>query len=364
MFKIYIDYDKMYSICLEQDDSDTWYKILCKQQSININHAVDDEEFYSEDNPLLIFSQMNDIQFNDASSYMNEVIKDNAKVLEQPCGAFILNIDSAKANEIQRRFGVICQSAEENNARLLTIGDINLGMVDTRKTYTWAGRMPLGKEVPSNSLILIDRYLFGSVDDETLQDSYDNIRDIMDAFMPESFDSEYHICIIFDANCIQDRDIKTLLESDKSTYFTNDERKKAFAKISTKVNKIKKDFMDKHGYPITLEILSCGREDKRSYKKIHDRRIISNYFYVTAAHKLKAFRNGRPILKQTINLFSLYAKGLVDHLSDVPEFTHADDIKDFRGIMQEAKDHPILYMYSINGNVNSSVSDAKNRILV
>ena len=28
MFKVYIDYDKMYDICLEQDVSDMWYKIL------------------------------------------------------------------------------------------------------------------------------------------------------------------------------------------------------------------------------------------------------------------------------------------------------------------------------------------------
>ena len=233
MFKIYIDYDRMYNICLEQDDSDTWYKILCKQQCININHAVDDEEFYNEDNPLLLFSQMNGVEFNDASSYINDVINDNTKVLEQPCGAFILNIDSAKASEIQKRFGVICQSTEEKNAKPLTIGDIT---ITTTTPGTWAKRMPLGKVLPSNTLILIDRYLFGSENDETLQDSYDNILDMMNAFMPETFDSEYHICIIFDTDHIQDRDIKILLESDKSRDFDEEDRKKAFAKISTNIS--------------------------------------------------------------------------------------------------------------------------------
>lgn len=360
MFKIYIDYDRMYNICLEQDDSDTWYKILCKQQCININHAVDDEEFYNEDNPLLLFSQMNGVEFNDASSYINDVINDNTKVLEQPCGAFILNIDSAKASEIQKRFGVICQSTEEKNAKPLTIGDIT---ITTTTPGTWAKRMPLGKVLPSNTLILIDRYLFGSENDETLQDSYDNILDMMNAFMPETFDSEYHICIIFDTDHIQDRDIKILLGSDKSRDFDEEDRKKAFAKISTNINRIKKDFVKKHGYPITLEILSCDRRDRKSYEKTHDRRIISNYFFATASHKLKAFRNGKPIQKQKIDLLSLYAKGLSD-LSDIPEYAHADDIKDLRYIMQEAKNHPILHMYSINGNANSLILNAKNRILV
>ena len=56
MFKVFIDYEKIYDICLEQDESDTWYKILCKQQGININHSVDDEEFYDENNPLYLLS--------------------------------------------------------------------------------------------------------------------------------------------------------------------------------------------------------------------------------------------------------------------------------------------------------------------
>ena len=185
----------------------------------------------------------------------------------------------------------------------------------------------------------------------------------MKLFIPENFDSEYHICIIFDTDHIQDRDIKTLLGSEKSKNFTEEERKAAFAKISTQVNKIKNEYVKKYGYPITLEILSCDRRDKQSYEKTHDRRVISNYFFATASHKLKAFRNGTPLQKQKIDLLTLYAKGLGD-LSDVPEYAHADDIKDLRYVMQESKNHPTLHMYSVNGNVNNSVINAKNRILI
>lgn len=358
MFKVYIDYDKMYDICLEQDDSDTWYKILCKQQNISVN--AEDDVFLDTDNPLFIFSQMNGVEFEDASSYMNEISADNSKVLEQPCGAFILNIDSTKAKEIQSRFGVLCQSSNEMDSKGLTIGDVT---ITTTRPGTWANRMPFGKVLPSNSLILVDRYLFGSENDETLQDSYDNIKDIMDAFIPDSFDSEYHVCIIFDTDHIQDRDIKTLLGGTKSKDFTEAERKSAFAKISTQINKIKNEYVKKYGYQITLEILSCDRRDKQSYERTHDRRVISNFFFATASHKLKAFRNGQPLQKQKIDLLSLYAKGLGD-LSDIPEYAHADDINDLRYVMREAKKHPTLHMYSINGNVNSSVNDAKNRILI
>ena len=360
MFKVYIDYDKMYDICLEQDESDTWYKILCRQQGININHSVDDDEFYDENNPLLVFSQMKGIEFNDETDYMDAVSTDNSKVLQQPCAAFILNIDSTKATEIQNRFGVLCQSTDDMNARALVIGDET---ITTISPGTWTKRLPFGKVLPSNSLILVDRYLFSSENDETLQDSYDNIKDMMEAFMPDSFDAEYHVCVIFDTDHVQDRDIKLLLESEKSKDFTEEERNNAFAKISTQLNKLKNEYVKKHNYPVILEVLSCDRRDKQSYEKTHDRRIISNYFYATASHKLKAFRNGTPIQKQKIDLLTLYAKGLGD-LSDVPEYAHADDIKDLRYVMQESKNHPSLHLYSINGNVNSSVINAKNRILI
>lgn len=361
MFKVYIDYDKMHEICLEQDVEDVWYKILCKQQSININHSVDDDEFYDGNNPLFLFSQMNGVQFNDETVYMDSVSTDNSNVLQQPCAAFIINIDQAKAIEIQNSFGVLCQSIGKMNAKVLTIGDVT---ITTTTQGTWTKRLPFGKVLPSNSLILVDRYLFGSENDETLQDSYDNVMDMMEAFMPKCFDAEYHMCIIFDMDHVQDRDIKNLLGSEKSKDFTEEERSKAFAKISTKLNKLKNEFVKKHNYPVILEVLSCDRRDKQSYEKTHDRRVISNYFYATASHKLKAFRNETPIQKQKIDLLTLYAKGIGGDLSDIPEYAHADDIKDLQYVMQESKNHPTLHLYSINGNVNSSIKNAKNRILV
>lgn len=361
MFKVFIDYDKMCDICLEQDNADTWYKILCEQQSINVNHSVSDDEFYNENNPLFIFSQMNDVEFNNEASYMNEVCEHNEKVLENPCSAFVLNIDTTKAKEITSRFGVLCQSVDEMSACPLTIGDVT---ITTIKPDSWRKRLPFGKVLPSNSMVIVDRYLFGSENDETLQDSYDNVRDLMEAFMPDSLDTTYHLCIIFDTNHIQDRDIKSLLDSDKSKNFTEDEKKMAFGKISSKLNKIKNEFVKEHLYPVVLEVLSCDRRAGDAYQKTHDRKVISNYFYATATHKLKAFRNEQPLVRQQIGLLSIYGKGIDDTLSDVPQIAHSYDINDLRYLMREAKSHPKLHNYSVNGNTNISLSEAKNRILV
>lgn len=350
----------MFEICLDQDESDTWYKIFCKQDYIGINHSVDDDEFYSEENPLFVFSQMNGVEFVNQTAYMDEIKNDNSKVLNNPCGAFILNVDDTKADEIQSRFGVICQSSYGMNHKSLTLSDATF---TTLSPGSWTKRMPFGKVLPSNSLILVDRYLFCSDTGETLQDSYDNIEDMMEAFMPDYFDSEYHLCIIFDANILQDRDIKILLNCEKSRDFSYQEKEKAFAEISAKLNIIKNKFEKRHKYTVILEVLNCDRRDKESYDKTHDRTIISNYFYATASHKLKAYRNGQPMLKQKIDILPLYSKGL-SGISDIPVYAHTDDIKDLRYIVNESKKHPILHKYSFNGDNNLSINNFKNRILI
>lgn len=362
MFTVYIEYNKLLEFCRKHDEADPWYAILSKQVNININHSIDDEDFTDENNPVFIFSQMFDVGINDATSYMEEIITDHQKVLMHPCGAYLLNINAEDAKEIQEKYGVLCQSANELSAKPLTFGDFSLTTTG-KGPWSWHQRLPVGSLIPSNSLIIVDRYLFASEKGDTLQDSYDNIVDIMEAFMPNKFDSSFHLFIIFDMYSVLDKDIQSILNSPKDRNFTDEERQQAFAKITTQLNKIKSSFVNNHHYPVILEVLSCDKRDKSVYGSTHDRKIISNYFFVTSTHKFKAFRNGRPIVKQKIDLLTLYSKGITDSLSTVPEEAHASDINDFRNVLNEAKNHPTLYAFSQNGNAKTPINKAENRIL-
>lgn len=344
MFKVYIDYDKMYDICLEQDDSDTWYKILCKQQSINVDCDVEDEEFYDENNPLLIFSQMNGIEFNDASEYMNDVITDNSKVLDQPCGAFILNIDSTKAKEIQSRFGVMCQSAKDMKADFLTMEDIEIEGPNANGA-TW-GRFPFGAlEVPTNSLIIQDRYFFSSDQGENINDTYNNFTEILSTLLPRHFGDVFHVMVIVDGTKIMPRDNVT------------------FEKVVDELESRKRQLESLFGYTIALEVLSVPQGSYK-YDKTHNRRIITNYYMIKADHKLKAFRGQKPLADQTLTSKFLYSKGL-NMLSDPPVNKHTSCISDFRDIIRQSqKSSPGYYAYSCNGCHNLSTNDIKNRILI
>lgn len=347
MFKVYIDYDKMYDICLEQDVSDMWYKILCKQQGININHSVDDDEFYDENNPLLVFSQMNGIVFNDESSYMNDIPNNNSRVLEQPCGFFVIPIDSTLANSIQSDYGVICRSSMDKVASVpLTIDDIDVDGPNANGS-TW-GRFPFGLlGVPTNTIIIQDRYFFKSDNGESINDTYENFTSILSTLLPRTFHGTFHVMIIVDASGdgINRRDNVT------------------FENIVDELEIRKNALVAQFGYTILLEVLSVPSGSYK-YEKTHNRRIITNYYMIKADHKLKAFRGQTPLADQTLTSKFLYSKGL-DGLSDPPVNKHTSWIQNFRDIVTQSKRSlPGYYLYSCDGNHGLSTNDIKNRILI
>lgn len=347
MFKVYIDYDKMYDICLEQDESDTWYKILCKQQGININHSVDDNEFYDENNPLFIFSQMKDIEFHDESDYMNDIPNNNCRVLEQPCGFFVLPIDSTLANSIQSDYGVICRSSMGKvDSTPLTFDDIDVDGPNANGA-TW-GRFPFGLfGVPTNTIIIQDRYFFKSDNGESINDTYENFTSILSTLLPRTFNGTFHVMIIVDASGdgINRRDHVT------------------FENIVDELEIRKNALALQFGYAISLEVLSVPSGSYK-YDKTHNRRIITNYYLIKADHKLKAFRGQTPLADQTLTSKFLYSKGL-DALSDPPVNKHTSWIQNFRDIVTQSKRSlPGYYLYSCDGNHGLSTNDIKNRILI
>lgn len=345
MFKVYIDYDKMYDICLEQDGSDTWYKILCKQQSININHSVDDD-FLDVNNPIFLFSQMKGVVFNDESTFMDEILTDNSKVLEQPCGFFILPIDPTSADTIQTNYGVICcSSSKEIDPSLLTIPDIDVDGPNSNGA-TW-GRFPFGSlKVPTNTIIIQDRYFFKSDSGESIDDTYENFTSILSTLLPRTFNDIFHVMVIVDASGegIHRRDNVT------------------FENIVDELEKRKNTLSKQFGYAITLEVLSIP-SGSPLYDKTHNRRIITNYYMIRAEHKLKAFRGQFPLADQTITSKFLYSKGL-DVLSDPPVNKHNSWIQNFRDIVRQSqKSLPGYYIYSCDGIHGLSTNNIKNRIL-
>lgn len=339
MFKIFIDHNKVLDI-IQNDINSNWYKILSKQKKIFVNDLNDDDC----DDPLNLFSLgTGGVQFCDETKYMKEVIVDNKKVLENPCGAFYLNIDSIIANEIQSNFGVICQNCNEMDSKILTFKDIDIYGAD--RGCTWE-RFPFSLEkFPINTLIIQDRYFCSSEHGESIDDTYQNFEKIIKALLPTSYNDEFHLMVIIDA--------KKINPSDHIT----------FDDISNQFNTIKEEIENERKYKILLEVFSIPK-DSYHYSKTHDRYIVTNYYMIGATHKLKAFREGEVLTEQTLTSKCLYSKGLDSNFSDSPIVCHNKWISDFRDIVKYSTTRPSVYKYSCNGTNDSGTINIKNRILV
>ena len=341
MFKLFIDYDKAVDICLSPESEPVWYKIICLQteSGVGLNRPQDDS-FYSEDNPLFLVSQSEGIEFKDESVLMDSIPENHSAVLTSPCGAFILPIPKEEAAEIQSGYGVICQSVDSMNTNILTLSDIEIDGPN-QNGDTW-GRIPLGGVIPTNSLIIQDRYFFRSDHGENVQDIYYNFKEIIRNLLPLSLSATFHLMVIVDGEKIEQRDAVT------------------FEEIAEKLNGITEQISKERGYSIVLEVLSIPESDRHNYPNTHNSRIISNYYTIKADHKIKAFRGTQCLADQTIASKLLYSKGVKDNLSDPPERRHRKWISNFRQMVKLSRDN---YDYSRNGYYVNGPLVIENRIL-
>lgn len=347
MFQVFIDYDKLQEICLDQDENDPWFNILRNQTSIGINK--DDNVWQDTSNPVFLFSMGNNIMIEDKSSLMNDIPTNKKRVLENPCGAYILPIKPTDASPIQQFYGVMCQSSEGQLTTKPLLKNSIVFKKANAKGQTWGRLSSCSRNSPTNTLIIQDRYFFSKEKGETINDSYENFEEIIKVLLPKKSSEVFHLLMIFDSQ-----------NADSSCNF--DDISKHLQRIVDRVvapmRQIKK---------VILEVLSAPVGSYK-YDKTHDRHIISNYYYIDATHKLKAFRGTTPLDPlQKITCQFLYSTGL-DGESDFPEEWHRELIKTIRDIVAQAKNTPpgyyLYYRRKDDGTIDSDVKNIKNRLLI
>lgn len=271
-------------------------------------------------------------------------IKDHPEaVLQNPSSLFILDIPITEAMKIRTAYGVFCFSGENTNIAQL---------IDTNDEHTTDDNEPMGngwstvlksvKNLPSNALLLTDRYLFSGYLQKA-GNGIDNVRSILDTLLPEKFIGEYHVTIVFD----------------------NDSKNKkyiSFNEIATQLNKVKQALH--RDYPINMEVLGMT-PDCDLYNELHNRRIISNYYIIKVEHKLAAFNGNRGTCMQTITPQTLFTIDSLNRNSTPPlkAIDHAiADIRDFSLSASRFDDSPDYY-YALNGKRMEKCTGIKNRLL-
>lgn len=276
------------------------------------------------------------------------------KMLENPSSLFVLNITEKEASEFRKDYGVMCVSGENPDVSLLLdINDTFETKPNIKRFNGWDKVLDSVETLPSNAILLADRYLFSY--DSMKYDSYsDNVYRILDELLPIEFKGgEYHVTIAFCMSTI--------------------DRKLTFEEIDNKLNDVLErlkeadENREARNYDIMLEVLGYTKECS-IYYETHHRRIVSNYYYVQVEQQLTAFKSDLTgIIKQNIIPWALFTKSGLAGLSSLPLETVDDAIALFKKFNLDyankvLSDPSLYYEYSVNGEPIKTCPGLQNRL--
>lgn len=355
MFRVFISASSLERLCVDEmplprKQQSNWFVLLTKQDVIYLDKDICRD--WSCDDPLFIFSNSYGIKLKDAPADYNVEFTSNPQFLENhPHDAFLLDIAEDKAKSSQTKYGVLCQSTKNLTRCVISESGCHFGLNKGERTHSWRELFADKDNIPANSLIIIDRYIFGYEGKlkSGYQDGVNNIKQILLSSLPDSIDCVFNVLIIFDAS------------SSADDFFNMEDVAKDLEDF--KINTLKRP------YAIDIELLSMTTRCPL-YDITHNRRILSNYYIVTADHLLKVFRrNGEAMTSQNLNLDYSFSEGLRDR-SDLPQKkidNLVGKLKDLyyaaRYAIQNGVDYGSDYVYYINGQLDTA-EHLKNRLIL
>lgn len=295
-----------------------------------------------------------------ARSYLNKLLKQQPvqllkqpdterykaypeNVLKNPSALYILDITYTEALAIQRNYGVMCISSTSPNIMpLIDINDIHRPDKRQQLGRGWDTVLDSVEKLPSNALILIDRYLF-SESNAAYGNGFDNVKAILNELLPREFGTKYHVTIIY------------AKDDDGETY--------TFQEVATRLNEISKDMG--RPYEITMEVIRITEQCSSMYYDFHDRFILSNYYCVEASHQLAAFNKNVATARQTIIPWALFTESSLNGISTAPleAITQATStLRTFSKSLSRLSDHT-TYRYAVDGKVMEKCMGIRNRLI-
>ena len=289
MLKIFISNSVLSDVIYQaEDDSktshDLLYKILKSRTTV-----IYVSEKYPEELPLevaLFCSSYGNFPKEDRCDFLSDILSNPSAVLKEPTSVFLLDVEPCVANDIQEKYGVICLAKEDAyKAGAMLMDDNKEYSTDNNKVFHdgWATVLSGIRQLPSNSLIINDRYLFSNRENSK-GEGFKNLRQILQLLLPMKFAErktgiQYHVLIVFDPEEIYG----------SQTFQSVVER------LFNMITCMRK-------YTIKLEVLGIakGMKTDNIHFRLHNRRIVSNYYIVKAEQQLAAFNDTKGTCCQTI----------------------------------------------------------------
>ena len=264
-------------------------------------------------------------------------------VLKNPSALYLLDITYTEALAIQRNYGVMCISSTSPNIMpLIDINDIHRPDKRQQLGRGWDTVLDSVEKLPSNALILIDRYLF-SESNAAYGNGFDNVKAILNELLPRDFGTKYHVTIIY------------AKDDDGETY--------TFQEVATRLSEISKDLG--RPYEITMEVIRITEQCAPMYYDFHDRFILSNYYCVEASHQLAAFNKNVATARQTIIPWALFTESSLIGISTPPleAITQSTStLRTFSKSLPRLTNHT-TYSYAVDGTVMEKCMGVRNRLI-
>jgi len=246
---------------------------------------------------------------------------------------------------IQRTYGVMCVSGDSPNITpLIDINDIHIAKEQEKLGRGWDTVLDSVERLPSNALLLTDRYLF-AFRRPNAGDGIANIKDILSELLPKQFHGgNYHVTIIFD-NMAKDENY-------------------SFTEIAQLLEDVKQQL--NRDYPITMEVIGIT-PDCFIYNKLHNRMIISNYYLVEASHKLAAFNKDKGTARQMLIPMALFTESSLNGNSTPPldaiEHTLSTLRKFSKSLTYLPESAHGTYLYAVNGKRMDKCLGFRSRLI-
>ena len=320
MFKVFIS-DSVYDRIISTEEQravgrSNLYKLL-KQQPVQILTEKDTEKFKAH----------------------------SENVLKNPSALYILDITHSEALAMQKTYGVMCVSGDSPDiSSLIDINDIHIAKEQERLGHGWNTVLNSIETLPSNALLLTDRYLF-AFKRPNAGDGITNINDILTQLLPKQFGGgNYHVTIIFDNMAKDDN-------------YSFSEIAKLLEEVKLQMNR---------NYPITMELLGIT-PDCSIYNKLHNRMIVSNYYLVEASHKLAAFNKDMGTARQVLIPMALFTESSLNGNSTPPldaiNYTLATLRKFSKSLSYLPESAHNTYLYAVNGQRMEKCLSIRNRLI-
>ncbi len=297
MFTVFTNKDFLEKVIIDESPKN-WYNILMSGyvDEVRLSEEIEEYEVDAMGTTDIIGNlQLIQTTFKTDTEYINDIQSNNRRVLENPNAVFLLDIETEKAEKIQKQYGVICQSIDSINDEILTRA-YEYDLSKDQEGVDWSVYFNnTNQYLPSNALIICDRYMFSADSNsgpKTAQRAVDlglaNVKCIMNSVLPKKHNDVYNILIVFD-----------------STTLSNENQ--MFESIVADLKNFAKGYKRSRHYKLKIDLISVDH-DCANYSELHNRRIISNYFVVRADHRLRAFDQNKSTTTQTIFFDALFSK--------------------------------------------------------